>query len=104
MFFPHVSTKNYSSWKDEAPENDLYLFNTRRENYGHVGFIKIDNGNWRTFQYSRMTSNGIVLWDGYFAGYFEEWFFRSRYRDSQIELYKVLMPPTPPTNVHIVEG
>lgn len=102
MGFPHLGTNVYATWKDDPPGNDLYFFNVRVQNYCHIGYVFINSGNWRAFHYSRMISNGNLLWDGYANCYFEEWFFRSRYKDSPIELYSVLMPPAPPTGLTII--
>lgn len=100
MECPHFGTSMYSTWKDNPPVQSIYFFNVRKENYGHIGYVYINSGDWKSFHYSKMVSNGNVLWDGYVNCYFEEWFFRSRYKDSPIELYRI--PLSQVTCVNII--
>lgn len=66
----------------------LYLFNVRRNEQGHVGFVRVNsNGTLTQWHYS-----GLKAINGLAAGNFADWLSVSQYRDSDVDLYPVPEP------------
>ncbi len=67
-------------------KNDgLYFFNVRKEEEGHVGFIRIrKDGSLEQWHYS-----GMKAYKGLATGDFRKWYNRSRYKRSDVELYLI---------------
>src|SRR5262249_38091571 len=81
---PKKTHELISSGKLEA--GSLYLFNARKNEQGHVGFVRVDaESQMEQWHYSSISK-------GLFGGAFRTWLKRSLYRDAEVELYRVPEP------------
>gem|GEM_PF-3318902 len=69
----------------------ILVFNVRKDVHGHVGFVQVmPGGKLAQFHYS-----GMEGYHGLAEGDFIDWYSRSMYRASSVELYGVTNDPLP---------